>query len=311
MRVIQVTNDDDGSFVPRMYSYWSNAVVLNEVYVFAGHEDGTVHFFQVNRDAEVVGRLGSLLPYRGTSEGWRWDIEGWIYLLEGPRLRRVNPFTGEDRVVFDISDAHPGCDLWQSHSSDDGRTHSATVRQIVGGGAYPKLGTVVVRDGQMLFFQAQGSLDESQVTRSGSHVIIKENDDNRVVNLQTRETIIIRDSERALGHSDCGSDFIVGEADKPDPGACGLWDLTQPLTPGRFRLLFPTTNMGYVSTRGGRCLWSNDTHLSLVNLNNGAITLLVEHGGGTSYDDRVKANLDPTGQVACYMVGGQVRLLKL
>jgi hypothetical protein len=74
------------------------------------------------------------------------------------------------------------------------------------------------------------------------------------------------------------------------------------LTLDRRRTLFTTWNMGYVSLRGGRCLHSDATHLSLVDLESGQRTPLVAHGNvGNDYDSRVKANLDPTGRVACYM----------
>jgi hypothetical protein len=232
-----------------------------------------------------------------------------VYLLEGPRLRRVNPFSGDDRVIFDISDEHPGCVLWQSHSSDSGQTHSATVKRIVTDGAYPAIGTVVFRHGRQEYFPAQGQLDESALAGDG-WLVIKEDDDNRIINLTTRETRLIRDRERALGHSDCGPDFCVGEADKPDPGACVLWDLRD-LNSGP-KILFLTTGMGHISVRNGVCLLSDEKYLGLVPLvgPRGAYPFL-EHGMiGTDYDHQVFANLDPSGRIVAFMSnrGGRMDL---
>jgi hypothetical protein len=301
-RLVRVTTERDGAFVPRMYSYWSNAWIApgGAVYVFAGHESGEPRFFEVTpTDYVYVTNLGPMLPYRGTTEGWYWDAQGWVYMLEGPRLRRVNPFTGEDRVIFDISDEHPGCILWQSHSSDSGQTHCATVKRIVNDGAYPAIGTVVFRNGRQEYFPAQGTLDESALA-GDEWLIIKEDDDNRIINLQTRETRLIRDRERALGHSDCGPDFCVGEADKPDPGACVIWNLRD--LNREPRILFTTLNMGHVSVKNGVCLLSDQTNLSIVSLEYGGVARFLAHGMvGDDYDHQVQANLDPTGRIACFM----------
>ncbi len=304
-RVIPVTTAEDGSFVPRMYAYWSNAWVDGQTaVVFAGHEDGHARFFRVTLGSGSVERLGSLVSYTGTTEGWSWDVNGWITLIDGPRLRRVHPFKGEDRIIFDVTDTHPGCDLWQAHSSSDGTVHSATVRQV-SAGAYPKIGTIVKRPGAVNYFPAQGVLDESQVSRNGQYVVIKEDDDNRIVTIETGDIRTLRDADGALGHSDCGPDFVVGEDNQI--GACVYVDLR---TLER-RTLFSTWNMGYVSVRGGRCLHSSDTHLNLVALDGSGITPLIEHGGGTDYDSRVKASLSPCGRVATYMANNTVYLLVL
>lgn len=316
-RVIPVTDASDGPLVNRGYSYWPSAFVNRggaSVVLFAGHEDGHPRFFEVDLRSGGVSRLGALLPYTGTSEGWAFDHEGWVYLCDGSAYRRVNPFTGEQRLVFDISAPHPDCVLWQPHSSASGRTHSATVLKRGGDGPWEKLGTVVLTDSQQIFFPRQGELDESALVGDG-WVVIKENlgagDRNRCIHLQTRETRFIEDIGRALGHSDCSDTLMVGEADKPDPGGLGVWDLTQPLTPERFRLLVPTLNMGYVSVRAGKCLWSGDEWLCLVDLADGHVQPLVQHGGGSAYDDRVKASLSPCGRVATYMANNSVYLLVL
>jgi hypothetical protein len=265
-RIVQVTNAADGELLNREYSYWPHAVVLDGfIYVFAGHADGHPRFFKVTARGDVI-RLGPMMPYRGTAEGWYWCVQGWIYLIDGPRLRTVNPFTGENRVVFSIEESHPGCQLWQAHSSDDGGTHSATVQRIVHDGAYPRIGTVVSRYGEQSYYEAHGSLDESALTPDGEFLIIKEDHDNRIINLINGEERLLRDSDGALGHSDCGPGFMVGEFSHGEHGECVLWDLRRPLTMDRRRVLFHTWNMGHVSIRGGVCLLSDRNSLSVVSL---------------------------------------------
>jgi len=72
---LQVTDARDGSIPPRMYSYWSNAVVKDGlIVVFCGGSDGRPQFFQIDPRARSVERLGSLnVPYGGETEGWYWD----------------------------------------------------------------------------------------------------------------------------------------------------------------------------------------------------------------------------------------------
>jgi hypothetical protein len=304
---LQVTDERDGPLEPRMYPYWANAVVRDGgVYVFVGHADGRPRFIRVDLASRQVERLGPLLSYTGTGEGWHWDAQGRLYLIDGPRLRRVGPLSpGEDEVIFDITETHPGCDLWQSHSSDDGRVHSATVRQIVSNGAYPAIGTVVSIDGQQQFFPAPGALDESHLTGNGRWLLIEDTNDLWIHDLtKMGPSRVIRDTEGALSHCDTGADFIVGEDNFA--GACVRLDLAT----GERRILFRTWGMGHVSVRGDRYLFSDATHISLVAPDgSGLIRRLVEHGmvvpPGTpewkKYDFQVQANLDPSGRVACYM----------
>jgi len=308
-RVIPVTIEADGAFAPRMMSDRANAVVFGEMAtVFAGSRDtGGPVFFRVDLASDQVTRLESMLvPYRGETEFWYWLPDGTLIIGSGAQLHRVNPFRGDDEVVLDIGTMLPGHTLDQWHSSDDGSTHSATVKDA----SWQKVGTVTIHHGKQEYWPAQGVLDESQVSRNGRYVLIKERgDDNRIIDLDTRVTTWIPDLGRAVGHSDMGPDYVVGEADKPDPGGMVIWHLDR-LNEGP-RFLVPSLNMGYVSTRAGRCLWSGDEWLSLVDLEDGHVTPLVEHGGTSDYDGRVKANLSPCGRVATFMVDGQVKLLIL
>lgn len=300
MNVLRVTDERDGELRPRMYSYWANSVVKdgNVILVFVGHVDGRPRFFMVNRTTGEVGRLGPLLKYTGEGEGWYWNLEGQLYLIEGPRLRRVGPLRPEqDEVVFDITDTHPGCDLWQAHSSDDGRVHSATVRQIVEGGRYPYLGTVVSIDGKQRWEPSQGNLDESHITGNGRWLLVEDSNDLWIYDLvEGGKPRVIRDEEGALAHLDTGANFAVGEDNFA--GACVYLNLET----GERRTLFNTWGMGHVAVRGDRCLLSDAQSISLVALDGSGVTRLIEHRMvGDDYDHQVKTNLSPCGEVACYM----------
>lgn len=295
---IRVTDGHDA--LNRMYSYWSACVVIESgiVLVMVPSVENKPKFYKVRMATRTVAPLGPLLPYEWTGEGAYFDKDGWVYLCHGPQLLRINPLTQEQTVAMDISSTHPGCRLWQSHSSDDGRVHSATVQRIVNGGAFPKIGTVVSRFGVQTFEKAHGTLDESHVDASGEWLVIKEDNDNRIVNLVTGEIRFIADANRALGHSDCGPGYAVGEADKPDPGMCITLDLRS-LAHGP---MFHTTNMGHVSVRAGRILLSDTTRIALVPPRGGSPIHLRDHGMiGGGYEAQPNANLSPCGTVMCWM----------
>jgi len=295
-RVYQVTSS--GDVINRIYSYWSNAFIQDSIgaaFVFVGTRSGP-RFFKVDLGTGRVEPLGQLVRYGGETEGWYWDARGKVMIIDGPRLRRVNPFdSGDDEVLFDISSIRPGCDLWQPHSSDNGRVHSATVRQITSG-AYPKIGTVVAEDGMMQVFDAEGDLDESHIDASGRFLITEESHNNRIIDLETHATHRISNAEGALAHIDCGHGFMVGENDQR--GACEWMNLAHP---GERRVLFQTWGMGHVSVRGHRVLLSTDALINLINLGGGIEPLVEHHMVGSGYDYQVRANLDPTGRIACYV----------
>lgn len=316
-RVIKVAGDD---FHPRFYSYWSNAYIQGEsAFVFAGHRDGYPRFYKVNlATGESIPLMPgspagvsydlSLVYVNSTTEGWSWDREGFIHWLDGPRLVRSNPFTGQNDVLLDISESHPGCRLWQSHSEGD--THCATVERIVADGPYQRIGTIARRGNTQHYFPAEGALDESQIT--GQWLIIKEARtrdgrarlDNRIVDLETGYSYWVPDEAGAFGHSDGEGGILFGEDDQQ--GACVRWDLRS----GHRQKQFATWNMGHVSYRGERCIVSDDVSISEVTAE--GKQSIIDHGVNvTDYDTQVRANLDPTGRVACYMANGRVYLLVL
>ena len=302
-RILQVTDASDGVILNRGYSYWSQAFIRDTAaFVFAPHASNRPPFFKVDLVSGSVERLGPLIGYIGEGGDWSWTPDGKVMVPEGPRLHRIDPFNGPDDIAMDISDLHPGSRIWQPHTSDDGRTHSATVERIVDDGPYPRLGTVVFRNGQPWhFFGAEGILDESHLSGNGDWLVIEERrddpgNDNRIVDLRTATSHWVTDRLGALSHCATGPDFIVGEDNFA--GACVRLDLPS----GGRMPLFQTWGMGHVSVRAGRCLLSDRDQLALVNLAGAGVVSVANHGMvGSGYDYQVFANLDHSGRVAAFV----------
>lgn len=299
-RPIRVSTDAD-VVINRVYSYWPNAWVSGETaYVFFGTEAGP-RFVAVDlRTGSRLAPVPPLVTPGGTSEGWYWNADGRLYYSVGPRLLR----SGEDEIVLDIAASHPGCRIWQAHSSEDGRVHSATVERITNEGPYERIGTVLQVGREQRFYGALQPLDESQISKDGAFLLIKEGDDNRIITVATGEERWIQDTDGAVGHSDMGAGIVIGEDNIH--GACVMWDLLQ--DPPHRSELFKTWAMGHVSVRGNRVLHSNATHLALV-APSGARTELLAHGmTGDGYDYQVRANLSPCGRVAFYLTNVSGRM---
>lgn len=312
LRPIQVTSAADGVVVNRIYSYYANAFkdADGTIFIFAGTTDGPR--FHLIRPGEGASAWRPMMPYGGETENWYWTRDGRICLPVGPRLLSVDPFTGDERVLIDISQSHPGCDLWQAHSSDDGLTHSATVRRIVSEGPYPKLGTIISRSDGVTWgylysmYAAIQPLDESQISPDGKFVVIKEGDDNRIIEVATGQERWIRDTAGAVGHSDIGwPAILVGEDNIT--GVCVLYDLDKKNYGGGGTDLFDTWNLGHLAIRGDLCIRSDATNISRVNLQTGEQTILLAHGmvppagPHDPYDFQCRANLSPDGSVLCWM----------
>lgn len=330
---IRVTTSSDGDILPIGYSYWS---ILNNsegdprLYLFAGHRDGEVRFFQVIKASGDVNPLGPLLSYRGTGEGWYFsDRQGTLlYVTDGPRLRRIdilNPI--DDVVVLDISRSHPDCTLWQCHSSSDDAVHSATIlRRTSADGADEKVGVIAEGRGRSHFRAPEGELDECQVSKDGRYLFIKETrrrdrlrDDVRILDLELEVERWLLDEEGAPGHSDVGELFIAGEDDQDDP--CALVAFDPPFTRTKRRLLYYrpdwTGGMGHVAVRGDRWLVSNGLGQDLARVNelvlgttSGSLqarivcpNLMVDlpaNPNEVPYELQVKACLDPLARYAAW-----------
>lgn len=310
-RVVRVTDDRDGTIPPRMYSYWSNAVVIGDyVYVFCGNADGVARFFKVHPN-DTVERLPNYVgAYRGETEGWYWRRDGWLYTFNvgEDSLHCVNPFGSEDQTVLKLDGRYAGGNIWQPHSSDDGRVHVATVKDS----SWRKVAMAMSVDGRMSYAPAFGDLDECHVSGDGHTAIMEEDNNTRIVDIATGRERLITNADGALAHLDCGPDYMVGEDDQT--GAC----VKQHLVTLERTVLFSTWGMGHVSVRNGMCLLSRmepQNDICWVGMNGEGISPILQHRMSVKqrkltvtrrpdfadYDHQVKANLDYTASVAVYM----------
>jgi hypothetical protein len=227
--------------------------------------------------------------------------------------------------------------IWQMHSSGDDRVHSFTLRRT---GTWEMLGCVAYREttGQASFFAKKGSFDECQIDKSGRWLLVKEDagsiDDNRVIDLQTGSERTLLNPNGAVGHSDSGFGYMVGEDNfHPNPGAVRVWDFNlslqggQPVAspPEQGRLVYRLTQwesgLGHIAH--GNALpgvpidqqfvcSSNASRSNLPRVNeivcyrlDGSLNALVvapnlvdlnAPGGVDDYSKLPKGNLDPTGE---------------
>lgn len=299
-RLIKLTGAEHGTIANRGYSYWPASYIDGgSAYSFCGTTDGQPLLFLTYLPSGSTNESGWLQGFpRGTTEGWYWTRDGYICYVSGAALMRRSLY-GDTAMLGNLD--MPGCDLWQCHSSDDGTVHCGTVRRIVDSGAYPKIGTIIFTSGGQRFVEAKKDLDESHVTGDGTRVIIEEGGDNRIVDVATGMERWIRDADGALSHIDTGPSYMVGEDDQH--GKCVRWDF-RPIDPTQWRALFDTWGMGHVSVQAGKCLLSDATKLAWVDLMNGGVTPIVEHGSEgdqKDYDYQVRANLDATARVATFV----------
>ena len=227
------------------YSYWKNInnhVNDDTMYVFVGlnsSEGGTgPTLFSYNKVTEEVTNVGPLFDagskfYNATGEGWYFSatLPNALYVRDGSKLVRYDVVTKTTETVFDVTTKYgAGHEIWQTHSSNDDRVHSATLRSTDG---YKALGCVVYSEdtGEYKRFDSKGSYDECQIDKSGRHLVIKENvdgkygEDNRIIDLQTGSERVLLDQDGAAGHSDLGyGSMVAADNHNTEPDAQRVWD---------------------------------------------------------------------------------------
>jgi hypothetical protein len=229
---------------PVGYSYWNrinNHVGSETMLIFLtlnrnrGGAGPTL--FSVNKRTGETRNLGPLFP---ATSSLSWETgEGWyfsrtrpytLYLNQGPRLLRYDVNTRTLTTVFDVTGQFGSNRyIWQVHSSNDDRVHSATLRASA---TYAMLGCVVYREDvqQWYYAAAAGDFDECQVDKSGRWLVIKENvdgrngEDNRIIDLQAGSERVLLDENGAGGHSDQGfGTMVAADNYSPTPGAVRAW----------------------------------------------------------------------------------------
>jgi hypothetical protein len=119
------------------YSYWrniNNHQGQDSMLIFLGLDRPTL--FEYNKVTGEVAKLGPLFDDSsglsgGTTEGWYFSatMPTKMYINNGSRMLRYDVISGETETVVDLdNEFDDGHYIWQMHSSDDDRVHSATVR---------------------------------------------------------------------------------------------------------------------------------------------------------------------------------------
>jgi hypothetical protein len=233
------------------YSYWRNinnnagsATLLTFVSLLRNRGGAGPSLFRVDKTTGAVTPLG---PLFASTDPLSWSTgEGWYFSATAPNMLYVSSGTGTKlqrydvmahalTTVFDVGPQY-GADryVWQMHSSNDDRVHSATLRVL---STNEDLGCMVYQEsaGNFLFYPRVGTYDECQIDASGRWLEIKEDLDGlygadvRLIDLQTGvESRYYNQNGAPGGHSDVGFGYIVGVDNFNNlPNAIRLYPLDQ------------------------------------------------------------------------------------
>jgi hypothetical protein len=249
VRLTNATDCGGGDCVDAVgYSYWrniNNHAAGDDLLILLGLNRARggpgPSLFRYNKVTGVVTNLGAIFD---PASGHSWhSTEGWyfsgtrptqIYLDEGSRMRRYDVFTHQYETVFDVAPQY-GADktVWQMHSSDDDRVHSATLRSNVD---WEMLGCVVYHEdtAQFQYFPKIGNFNECSVDKSGRWLMSLEDVDGRydlemrIFDLQTGAERLVWDQDGAVGHADMGFGYVVGSDNwNAQANAVLVWDFAR------------------------------------------------------------------------------------
>lgn len=227
-----------------------------------------------------------------------------LYIRTESSLDQFNILTGERNPVMTPPS---GMKLWQCHSSNDDLTHSASLQNE----AYGILAWGVKSPYGFQKYDILGEPDECQIDKSGLWLVAKEtigeDELNRIINISTGNEYQIHDKDGAVGHSDTGFGYVMGEDNQI--GGCVLWRLGAPDV-GKRVIFGPNIwNMGYVSFCNAKNAAINDQKC-LITTPDSLVSVRLDGSGSRivcsamtqdqSYEHRAKANLCPLGQFAVW-----------
>jgi hypothetical protein len=330
---------------PVGYSYWRNTnnhAGSNELLLFLSFDrrqgGAGPTLFRYDKTKETIVKAGPLFEPTSrlslhSGDNWYFSatMPTTLYLNDGPKLVRYDVLSKDFHTVFDAGEQW-GNDkyIWQMHSSNDDRVHSAALKIQ---GTDDTLGCLVYHETshRLSFFGKVGDFRECMVDKSGHWLVTLENIDGRhgvdmrVFDLDSeREIARILDEEGAPKPADMGYGYLVG-ADKWNalPNATATWVLGQTVTRGPIVHSNINPNLDLVShvshanAKPGVAMeqqyacGSNAERVSGVQNEIACIPLdgsdrqmivapsmtsLGAPGGRTEYDKLPKGNLDITGE---------------
>jgi len=328
------------------YSYWrniNNHTGSNQMLMFLGLNRARggpgPSLFSYDKTTGQAANLGPLFDANSarswhSTEGWYWSMTKptKIYVDDASRMLRYDVLSKQYETVFDVAPTF-GADktVWQMHSSDDDKVHSATLRTNT---TWEMLGCVVYHEDtrQFQYFPKIGDFNECSVDKSGRWLMSLEDVDYqydlemRIFDLTNGTERLVWDQNGAVGHADMGYGYVVG-ADNWNtfPNAVLLWDFAKnPLSgflvshnmdwsapaPNHFahgnaRADLPPSQQYACGSGASRvnAVWANEIVCFTLD---GSLRVLVvapvmtdldAAGGGTDdYVKEPKGNLDLTGQ---------------
>ncbi len=328
------------------YAYWRNmnnhvgsSQILIVLTLSRNKGGAGPTLFSYNKTTGETRNLGPLFAASSalswaTGEGWYFSatMPSALYLNSGSQMLRYDVATRALTKVVDVADfLGTNRSIWQMHSSNDDAVHSFTVRDTNGSTIYG-CGVYFERQQQFRLFPAKGEFDECQIDKSGRYLVIKENADglyaydNVIEDLTTGGEMFLPDQAGALGHSDLGFGYGVGEDNwNALPGAVRVWQYdTGAVTNGR--VVFHATDWNFGASHVAHsdaqatlpldqqmACSSNASRLALPHTNeilcyrlDGSQNVLVvapvmtnldaSGGGASDYEKEPKGNLDVTGE---------------
>jgi uncharacterized repeat protein (TIGR01451 family) len=346
---VRLTNGTDcgGSdcVFPIGYSYWrniNNHAGSNEMLIFLGLNQSRggsgPTLFSYNKTTDQVTKVGPLFDpssakSSGSGEGWYFSgtQPTKIYVDDGPRMLRYDVLTRQSQTIFDVTTQF-GADkiLWQMHSSDDDRVHSATLRTNT---TWEMLGCVVYHEDtrQFQYFPKIGDFNECHVDKSGRWLMSLEDVDGRydlemrIFDLTNGSERLVWDQDGAVGHADMGHGYVIGSDNWNSlSNAVFLWDFSNDPLSGRMvshntdwsapapnHFAHGNARPGVPSAQQYACgsgasranaVWGNE--IICFRLDGSMDVLIVAPvmtdldaaGGGDDYSKLPKGNLDVTGQ---------------
>ncbi len=228
------------------YAYWrnmNNHVASSKILIFLGlakalggagptlfsYDKTTEHIIKVGPLFETYSRFSAQ-----SGEGWYFSgtMPTKMYINDGPKLLRYDVTTKVFEEIFDVT-AQFGTNrnIWQPHSSDDDRIHSATL-QAANTGEY--LGCLVYFETtrQYRYYPKIGIFAECALDKSGRWTVSLEDIGipydlaNRIFDNSTGQETRLNGPSHTLGHMDLGYGYMVGADNYHSlPGATILWNL--------------------------------------------------------------------------------------
>lgn len=327
LRVTDASTEVGAGNFGTAYSYWPTFNANNTKLLALGSSS---RIFDFDPDAFTLG--SSIVAPSGVvsyeyNVYWSRTNPNIMYGVNGLEIRSMDVSAGTPSwtTIATYTEGELGIAganyFFQIHISDDDNVLSATVRNS----SDAAIGIVAVRlnaSKEVYYSEETTAIDEVQIDKSGVYLVHKTGNQGagvievRIINIITDAVEELEDDapDYAPGHSDNGSNFIVGE----DNWRSGV--TVRPLDN-------PQSNANLLLTDGGTFTWFTSGHISMrmstdtwalysfyssvsttrfnnelffLNTSDGSVRRFVKHYSGTDYDYLPKANVSMDGKFVAF-----------